>query len=85
MALVMQTRQQTAFLLSVQDIFMKFNDVMNILSNNDLFNNVNEWFDDLIALVDAYTQDIEHIDGEISVLEVQLKTLVPRSRVHQGG
>ena len=54
-------------------IFMKFNDTMNILSNNDLFNNVNVWFEDLIALVDSYTQDIDRIDGEVSILEVQLK------------
>lgn len=69
MAIVMQCRQQTAFLLDVQAHFMKFNDTMNILSNNDLFNNVNVWFQDLITLVDSYTKDVDRLDGEISVLE----------------
>ncbi len=63
MAIVMQVRQHTGFLLEGQAIFMKFNDTMNILSNNDLFNNVNIWFQQLIALIDSYTQDIDRLDG----------------------
>jgi hypothetical protein len=41
MAIVHQLREQTAFLLKVQDIFLEFNNVLNILSNNELMTNVN--------------------------------------------
>jgi hypothetical protein len=54
---------------------MTFNDTMNILSNNDLMTNVNLWFEDLISLIDSYSIDIETKDGEINVLETQLKKI----------
>lgn len=79
MAIVHQLREQTAFLLKVQDIFLEFNNVLNILSNNELMANVNQWFDDLIILIDLYSQDVAHIDQEISVIEAQLKKVKAKS------
>jgi len=45
---------ETIFLVKIQEILIRFNHKTDLLSNHNLFEEVNKWFTDLVDILDPY-------------------------------